>query len=415
MAVTKDRPYEVILWGATGFTGKLVAEYLLQQYGVAGELRWALGGRNATKLEALRDSLGESASGLPLVMGDGDDASSMDAIAAQAKVICSTVGPYAKYGSALVAACAKHGTHYCDLAGEPHWIRAMIDAHHNTAVKTGARIVSSCGFDSVPSDLGVHFLQTHAQKLHGQPCTQIKMRVKTIKGAASGGTIASIMGLIETARKDRNIARILKNPYGLNPPDHRSGPDKTDLQSAAFDQDFGVWIAPFVMSAINTRIVRRSHALLGFPYGEGFRYDEAVIVGKGIGGRAKATGTALGLGAFTMASAFDFTRGLLRKRLPKPGQGPSRQQRENGFFDLRLLGKLPDGTTLAAKVTGDRDPGYGSTAKMLGESAVCLAKDPQPSGAAGLLTPASAMAEPLLSRLEANAGLRFEILDTPLE
>lgn len=413
--------YDIIVWGASGFTGRLVAEYLLERYGPGGPdngngdsagdgLNWALGGRNQTKLELVRDELGANAATLPIVTGDSADASSMDALASQTKVICSTVGPYAKYGSELVAACVKHGTDYCDLAGEPQWIRQMIDSHHEAAQESGARIVNSCGFDSVPSDIGVYFLQRYAQQQLGETCRHIKLRVEAIKGGASGGTIASMMNLIEAAREDRSVARILKNPYGLNPEGETAGPDKPDLKSAVFDEDVDAWIAPFIMAAINTRIVRRSHALMNYCYGADFRYDEAVIVGDGIGGRLKAIGAAAGTAGFALGSAFEFTRNLLKKKLPEPGEGPSARQRERGFFKLLLVGKLAGGTIVKARVTGDRDPGYGSTSKMLGESAVCLARDLDDSVAGGVLTPASAMAAPLLTRLTDNAGLTFEVI-----
>ncbi len=406
-----NREYDVIVWGATGFTGRLVAEYLLDRYGVGGDLRWAMAGRSAGKLELVREALGARAHAIPLLTGDSVDPVSLEKLAASTKVVCTTVGPYAKYGSELVAACVKQGTHYCDLAGEPHWIRSMIDQHHEAAQKSGACIVNSCGFDSVPSDLGVYFLQQEADARFGEPCQKVSMRVKAIKGGASGGTIASMMGLIEAAKQDRQIAKVLKNPYGLNPRDQMSGPDKPDLQSAAYDDELDLWIAPFVMAAINTKIVRRSNALLDFAYGADFLYDEAVVVGKGLGGRLKATGTALGLAGFMLGSAFDFTRGLIAKRLPKPGEGPNAKQREKGFFNLLFTGTTADGRKLQVKVTGDRDPGYGSTSKMLGESAVCLAKDVENAGG-GVLTPVSAMAEPLLPRLTGNAGLTFDTVES---
>lgn len=407
-----DRTYDVVVWGATGFTGRLVAEYLLQRYGVGDELRWAMAGRSPGKLELVRDELGSAAQQIPLIVADSVDPVSLDKLTASTKVVCSTVGPYAKYGSELVASCVEHGTHYCDLAGEPHWIRQMIDQHHQPAIENAAAIVNSCGFDSIPSDIGVYFLQQQAIERFGEPCQQVKMRVKAMKGGASGGTIASMMGLIEAAKKDRKIAKNLRNPYGLNPQDQMSGPDRPDLQSAAYDEEFEAWIAPFIMAAINTKIVRRSNALLGFPYGSEFRYDEAMLIGRGLSGRLKAFGAAAGLAGFALGSAFDFTRGLLAKRLPKPGQGPSPEQRERGFFNLSFIGKTADGRRIKTKVTGDRDPGYGSTSKMLGESAVVLATDifGQPTG--GVLTPSSAMAEPLLPRLIEHAGLTFELVES---
>ena len=406
----KNRDYDVIVWGATGFTGSLVAEYLLNQYGVDGSLRWAIAGRSASKLTTLRQELGPKAESLPSIIADSFDEQKLAEMVASTSVVISTVGPYAKYGSPLVAACVEHGTHYCDLAGEAQWIRQMIDQHHEAAAASGARIVHCCGFDSVPMDIGVWFLQQEAMRRHGSYCASIAMFVKAIRGGPSGGTIASATNMIKEARADRNIARVLADPYGLNPPDERKGPDGRDQRNARFDEVSGVWTAPFVMAAINTKIVRRSHALLDYPYGRDFRYREAVMMGKGASGWFKANTMTAGLGSFLFAASFDFSRGLLERFvLPEPGEGPDQEQREGGFYDLRQFGELADGTMLRSKITGDRDPGYGSTSKMLAESAVCLAKD-ELTSAGGVLTPAVAMGEALLGRLQENAGLTFEIL-----
>ena len=405
-----EREFDVVVWGATGFTGALVAEYLLSQYGVDGSLRWAIGGRSEEKLATLRRTLGPQAASLPSIVADSFDEQKLAAMAANARVVISTVGPYAKYGSPLVALCVEHGTHYCDLAGEAQWIRQMIDQHHNAAVASGARIVHCCGFDSVPMDIGVWFLQQEAMRRHGSYCASIAMLVKAMRGGASGGTIASMMNLIKEARADRGVARVLGDPYGLNPADERRGPDGPDQRSVRFDAVAGAWTAPFVMAAINTKVVRRSHALLDYPYGRDFRYREATIMGRGAAGWLKAGGMTAGLGGFVFAAGFGFSRGLLERYvLPEPGEGPDREQRESGFFDLRQFGELPDGTILKSRITGDRDPGYGSTSKMLAESGVCLARDELPTGG-GVLTPAVAMGNALLGRLQEKAGLSFEIL-----
>jgi len=405
-----DRDFDIIVWGATGFTGSLVAAYLLSQYGIGGSLRWAIAGRSETKLAALRKELGPQAESIPSINADSFDEQKLGEMAASTRVVISTVGPYAKYGSPLVAACVTHGTHYCDLAGEPQWIRQMIDRHHEAAVNSGARIVHCCGFDSVPMDIGVWFLQQEAMRRHGSYCTSIAMLVKAIRGSASGGTIASMTNLIKEARANRDVARVLRDPYGLNPADERHGPDGPDQRSALFDAVSGTWTAPFVMAAINTRVVRRSHALLGYPYGPDFRYREAVMMGKGPSGWLKAGTMTVGLGGFILAAGLDFSRGLLERFvLPEPGEGPDRKQREAGFYDLRQFGKLADGTIIRSRITGDRDPGYGSTSKMLSECAACLARDDLPSGG-GVLTPAVAMGDALLQRLQENAGLSFEIL-----
>lgn len=408
---TADREFDVIVWGATGFTGSLVAEYLLDGYGAAGELAWAIGGRDAAKLEELKSSLGSAAQTLPTIVADSFDEQALAAMVARTRVVLTTVGPYAIYGSPLVAACVGHGTHYCDLAGEAQWIRKMIDRHHDAAVHSGARIVHCCGFDSVPMDLGVYFLQREAERRHGVHCEAIAMLVKATRGGASGGTIASMMNLIRESRADRSVARILVDPYALNPPDARSGPDRRDQQNVRFDADADAWTAPFVMAGINTKVVRRSNALAGFPYGREFRYREAVMTGRGASGWLRAQTLTLGLGALVFAASFGFTRRLLERFvLPEPGEGPDRDARENGFFDLRQFGRLEDGTLIRSRITGDRDPGYGSTSKMLSECAVCLAADSLDSGG-GVLTPAFAMGDALLARLENNAGLRFEILE----
>jgi short subunit dehydrogenase-like uncharacterized protein len=335
----------------------------------------------------------------------------MQQLARSTRVMLTTVGPYAKYGTLLVAACAENGTHYCDLCGEPQWMRQMIDRYQQTARQQGARIVHSCGFDSIPSDFGVWFLQQRALEQHGQLCQEIKLLVKAMKGGASGGTIASSMTAMEEARRDRSIARILVDPYSLNPEGERHGPDSRDQTSMVFDQTARTWTAPFIMAMINTKIVRRSNALLDYAYGRDFKYSEVVMTGPGIAGWIKASSITAGLGAFMLANANKVTRSLIVERLiPKPGEGPDREQRENGFFNLQLIGKLGNGDLIRARVTGDRDPGYGSTSKMLSESAVCLAQDDL-SVDGGFWTPVSAMSEPLMQRLTRNAGLTFSILE----
>jgi short subunit dehydrogenase-like uncharacterized protein len=411
-----DREFDVILWGATGFTGRLVAQYLLERYGADGDLRWALGGRSEAKLQKVRSHIGSaahrSAEALPLVVGNGDDEASLHILARRTRVVCTTVGPYARYGSKLVAACAGLGTHYCDLTGEVQWMRRMIDAHQKDAEASGARIVHNCGFDSIPSDLGVYFMQREMQRRHGVPCCRIAYRVKGFAGGFSGGTAASLLNVLEEASADPAVRRIVADPYALNPEGQRSGPDGPDSVAPAYDDDFGEWTAPFVMAAINTRVVRRTNALLGHPYGADFRYDEATLMGSGIAGLAKASALSAALGAAMAAGAVGPLRGLLASLLPSPGEGPSPAQREAGYFDIRLFGEHPDdpAKSLRGRVTGDRDPGYGSTSKMLGESAVCLARNDL-DVAGGFWTPTAAMGSPLLARLEQSAGLEFTIED----
>ncbi|MDX1649366.1 MAG: saccharopine dehydrogenase NADP-binding domain-containing protein [Myxococcota bacterium] len=411
-----ERNLDLVLHGATGFTGRLVAEYLLQRYGGPGEsLRWALSGRSREKLERVRDELGREtgvagAKELPLVVADAADAAAMEVMAARTRVVCTTVGPYAKYGSKLVAACAASGTHYCDLTGEVHWMRRMIDAHREAAEASGARIVHTCGFDSIPSDLGVLFVQREMRIRHDAVSPHVKLRVKGASGGMSGGTAASMLNMLEEAQRDPSVRRAVADPYALNPEGERTGPDGPDPRSPAWDEDFDSWTAPFLMGAINTRIVRRTNALREWAYGRDFRYDEAMLTGSGPAGWAKAAGISAGTGAVMAAGTLGPLRALLGRALPKPGEGPSREAREKGYFDLRLLALHPTdpGKNVRARVTGDRDPGYGSTAKMLAESAVCLAKDVLPVGG-GFWTPASAMGEALLDRLQAHAGLVFAV------
>ena len=324
----QEREFDLVLWGATGFTGRLVAEYLLGRYGASGEdLSWALAGRSQQKLEAVRAGLGAAAGDLPLVVGDADDALFTDGLAARARVVCTTVGPYARYGSKLVASCARQGTDYCDLTGELQWMRRMIDSHQGEAVASGARIVHTCGFDSIPSDLGVFFLQREMQARHGVACSRIKYRVVNFSGGFSGGTVASLLNVMAEAGSNPEVRQILADPYSINPEGQRSGPDEPDRMSPFHDEDFDAWTAPFVMAAINTRVVRRSNALLGYVYGEDFRYDEATLMGPGVLGLAKATAFTAVLGGMLGAGAVKPLRGLLARMLPSPGEGPTRDQR----------------------------------------------------------------------------------------
>lgn len=405
------RHFDIVVYGATGFTGTLVAEYLTRRYGVGDDLKWAIAGRSASKLQALKEKLGNQAQTLETIVADSGDADALAAMAARTRVVLTTVGPYALYGSNLVAACVEEGTDYCDLAGEVQWIRKMVDQHHERAQETGARIVNCCGFDSIPMDIGVFFLQQETMQRHGTYCKSIALYVKATKGSASGGTLASMMNLVQEARKDSDIARVLADPYALNPAGERMGPDARDQEKVIYDPAPGAWTAPFIMAIVNTRVVRRSHALAGYPYGRDFTYREAVLTGKGTSGWLKGSAMTVGIGALVAGISMSPTRELLQKFvLPKPGEGPDREVRENGFFNLMQIGELPDGTTMRSRITGDRDPGYGSTSKMLAEAAVCLAKD-QLESTGGVLTPAAAMGAPLLARLRKNAGLTFDIVD----
>ena len=403
----QNRKYDLIIWGASGFTGRLVAEYLIGQYGIDSDLKWAVAARNQSKLEKVMAEIG--AEKVPKVIADSHDVASLNAMASQTKVICTTVGPYAKYGSELVAACIENGTDYCDLTGEVQWMRKMIDRHHEAAKAKGVRIVHTCGFDSIPSDMGVYFLQKNAKEKMGEICQTIDMRVKVAKGSASGGTIASMKNISEEAQKDKSIYKVIFNPYSLCPDGEREGPDKPDLQKVVFDEISNSYIAPFIMATINTKVVRRSNALAGYPYGKDFLYNESMMVGKGFSGKMKGNMVLLSLGA-AMAKPNSFLGKLVSWYLPKPGEGPNKEERENGFYKFLFFGKTASGKTINATVKGDRDPGYGSTCKMLGEAAVCLAKDDLPE-MAGMLTPSTALGDHLFKRLEESAGLKFEIVE----
>ncbi|MFK7905301.1 MAG: trans-acting enoyl reductase family protein [Chitinophagales bacterium] len=404
--MSHSRKFDIVVWGASGFTGRLVAEYLFKNYGVGDSLKWAMGGRSQTKLEKVRAEVADDS--VPLVIADSQDEVSLNAMVESTKVVCTTVGPYAKYGSKLVAVCIAHKTHYCDLAGEVQWMRRMIDQHHEAAKANGTKIVHTCGFDSIPSDMGVYFMQKAAKNRTGKPAKQIQMRVRAFKGEMSGGTYASLGNVMAEAQKDKSIFKILTNPYGLNPEGEQSGPDKRDLQSVVYDKASKNWIYPFIMAGINTKVVRRSNALRGYAYGKDFLYDEAVMSGTGIGGRIKGTVTAMAMGIMMLAKPGSLIKKGVDAVLPKPGEGPSKAVREAGFYNLKFITTLADGSTFTGKVTGDMDPGYGSTSKMMAESAICLAKDGLPD-TGGMLTPSVAMGDALLKRLKENAGLTFSV------
>ena len=386
-----DKPHDLVLFGATGFAGRLVAEYLSTR-GRAEGLSWAIAGRSADKLAALAADLGRP--DLPRIVADSADRASLDAMCAATRVVCTTVGPYARYGADLVAAAVAAKTHYCDLTGEPQFVRRMIDRHHAEAEAAGVRIVHCCGFDSVPSDLGVWVLQQAAAQRHGRPCPEVEMVVLGASGGVSGGTLASMGHLLDEA-SDPQVRRVLADPYSLA---GSKGPDTREQRAPRYSDAAGAWTAPFVMAAVNERVVRRSNALLDHAYGDDFRYRESMRTRSGLRGRLSATAVAAGLGLGTAAMAIGPVRRLLfRTVLPAPGQGPSPDQIERGYFEIRLFGHHPDGR-VDVVVTGRRDPGYGATACMLAESALCLASDDLQR--AGVLTPAVAFGQALVDRLD---------------
>lgn len=407
------KEFDVVLFGATGFTGELVAEYLAQFNDSEEDLKWAIAGRNLKKLEGVRQrlaKLNESWSDLPLIEADSTDPESLRAMARRAKVVCSTVGPYAKYGTPVVEACVSEGAHYCDLTGETPWVREMIDAHHDAAKTKGLRIVHCCGFDSIPSDMGTYVLQQEAKARFDKPCEQANLYVMAAKGGFSGGTVASLAEGVEEAKRNPKVRDVMMDPYGLNPRDNKPSIKQRDQMTAKWAEDIKRWTGPFVMAVVNTRVVRRSNALMGDAYGEDFRYSESMSTGDGLKGRVAANAMAAGIGAFVGAMTVGPVRSLLvNKVLPAAGEGPDKKSREEGFFKIKIVGHVDGEPALHALVEGDKDPGYGYTSLMLGQAAMCLAKDKLP-GSGGVLTPASSMGDALVKRLR-EAGMRLEAVE----
>ena len=399
-----NRPYDIIVFGATGFTGKLVVEYLIEHYGVNNELfTWAIAGRNEDKIKKVIETLAvknDQIKKINFFIADSFNDKSLDNLSKSAKLVISTVGPYIKYGKNLVSHCAHNGTHYCDLTGEVPFIRESIDAYDKVAKKNECRIIHSCGFDSIPSDLGVLFLQSEAKKKYDRFCSHIKYYVRATKGGFSGGTIASMIAISNYIKSKPNLSGLLGNPYALNS-DKYKGPSVSSLRSVEWDQDAGLWTAPFIMSGINTRVVRRSNELLGFKYGKKFIYTEVTSFQKGIIGYLKSYSMLIFLGLTKFLMSFKPTFWLLKNfYLPSPGEGPDREKRDNGFFKILLNGYV-DGSHISCTVTGDKDPGYSGTAIMLTESAlsVILNNEEIPKKF-GVLTPASAIGKILIKRLK---------------
>lgn len=407
-----DKAFDIIVFGATGFTGRLVAEYLHNTYGVNSGVAWAMAGRNLDKLTQVRDALGIGPA-LPLLVADATDATALAQLVAQARVVITTVGPYQKHGQALVDACAHAGTDYVDLCGEPGWMAQMIPRLQGPAAASGARIVFSCGFDSIPFDLGVVYLQQEALQRLGAPLVRVHGRVKVMKGGFSGGTAASLIATLEAAGRDPTLARTLADPFALTP--GFRGPKQPDDSTAAFDDLAQSWSGPFVMAPINTKNVHRTHALRGHPWGADFVYSERLLTGSGAGGEKRAKALARNTRLQNALLAFGPTRALIRRfALPQPGQGPTKEQREKGRYEVLFIGQTADGRTLRASVKGDRDPGYGSTCKLISETALCLARETgHDMTPGGVWTPGAAMGLTLVRRLQERAGLSFQIVDEP--
>ncbi len=399
----KNREFDVIVYGASGFTGRLVAEYLNDSYGLNGNVRWAMAGRNAGKLGEVAAGIGADTA--PLITADAADPKSLGEMARRASAVITTVGPYQRYGEPLVEACVAAGTDYADLCGEPPFMRRMIDRYSDDALASGARIVHSCGFDSIPFDLGVYYVQNLARAKSGGPAPLVKGRVLAAKGGASGGTVASALATMENIR-DPHVRRVMGDIYALAPDEAANRPRQPDANTPHYDRDTRKWVAPFIMAAINARNVHRSNMLMGYPYGEDFQYSEMMTAPNA----PAAFAIAGGLGGFAGAIAFPPSRAALKSFvLPKPGEGPTKQQRDNGFYKVLFTAKTADGENVSAIVKGDRDPGYGSTSKLIAESALCLAFDvDRDETPGGVTTPAAAMGDKLIERLHKNAGLTFE-------
>ena len=402
------KPHDLIVFGATGFTGRLVAEYLNTTYGVGRDVKWAMAGRSLDKLRRVRDELGISED-LPLLVADASDTAALKKLVAQTRVVITTVGPYQLHGNQLVGACADAGTDYVDLCGEPGWMAEKIPQLQKPAAASGARVVFSCGFDSIPFDLGVVFLQHEAMQRLGEPLVRVHGRVKTMKGTFSGGTAASLLATMEAVGRDRSLIKTLGNPYALVP--GFKGPRQPNDGVAEYDELAKAWTAPFVMAPINTKNVHRTHALRGHPWGTDFVYSERMLTGKGSKGEQRARKMARNTKIQNVLLAIGPTRSLIRRfALPKPGEGPNKQQRETGHYELLFVGQTASGQTLSATVKGDRDPGYGSTCKLITESALCLIQEVDHQMApGGVWTPGAAMGLTLASRLQARAGLSFAI------
>ncbi|KRC78934.1 saccharopine dehydrogenase family protein [Sphingomonas sp. Root241] len=384
-----DREFEIIVYGATGFTGRLVAEYLAANY---RQVKWAMAGRSLTKLEQVRDEIGAPAD-TPLLTANADDPAALKALTARAQVVITTVGPYQLYGEPLLAACVETGTAYVDLCGEPNFMHEMIGKYQDAAKASGARIVFSCGFDSIPFDLGVWTVEQAAIAKFGKPAPRVKGRVRAMKGTFSGGTFASGKATAAAAMKDPAVFKALIDPFALTP--GFEGPSQPKGVLPEYDEAVGGWVAPFMMAVINTKNVHRTNFLAGHPYGEDFQYDE-MMVAPGIGDIGKAAAEAI-----AKMNPMNSDKG------PAPGEGPGKEERETGYYDIAFIAEMPSGERLTASVKGDRDPGYGSTSKMIAESALCLIHDV--AGEGGIWTPGALMAEPLRKRLEAHAGLTFTI------
>ncbi len=406
--MTAERDLDVVLYGATGFVGRLTARYLAEH--APEGTRIGLGGRSEAKLALVRGELGPRAADWPLLVADSSDPAALAALAARARAVATTVGPYQRHGFPLVQACAEAGTHYADLTGEPLFMREAIDRFDAAARETGARIVHSCGFDSIPSDLGVLALHRAARRDDAGELEETTFVLERASGGFSGGTLDSLRGQLDEMRRDPALKRIAGDPYALSP-DRAAEPDlgsERELQTVQRDPELG-WLAPFVMAGINTRVVRRSNALQQHAYGRRFRYREVMSAGGGPLAPVKAGAIVAGLGGMMAGLSFGPTRKLLDHVLPSPGEGPSEKAQRKGFYEIAIHTRTSTGRRYVARVAQQGDPGYAATAVLLGESALCLALDGDrlPEGG-GVLTPATAMGDVLAERLR-EAGLTLDV------
>ena len=385
-----DKPFDIVVFGASGYTGRLVAEYLAAEYGGTG-LTWAMAGRSLDKLTSVRTEMGIS-DAVALLEVDVDNPASVSEMVDACRVVITTVGPYQLYGDELVKQCAERGTDYVDLTGEPSWMHETIARFSEAAKLSGARIVHSCGFDSIPFDLGVYLLQQHAIEKTGEPIATVKGRVRAMNGTFSGGTIASMRATMASAKANPAIIQVLTNPFALT--EGFTGPEQPAGMAPQYDEELQSWSAPFIMAPINTKNIHRSNFLMAHRYGEDFRYDEMLLTGDGDQGKA--------------AAEFVAKDDSVAKSDLQPGDGPSKEERENGNYDAIFAGQACTGDLMISSVQGDRDPGYGSTSKMLAEAAMCLLHNPE-LASGGLWTPAAALGDALIERLQAHAGLTFQI------
>ena len=387
-----ERKFDVIVFGATGYTGKLVAEYMKDEYGDDESIKWAIAGRNMEKLMLVKNDLGLKDE-IEMIEVDSSDIDALNKMTSSTKCVLTTVGPYQLYGSDLVQSCASNGTDYVDLTGEPGWMYEMINLCKEQAEKSGSRIVFSCGFDSIPFDLGVYFLQKAFIEKNGKPAERIRGRVQAMNCEFSGGTIASLGATMATLKEKPELIKVLANPFSLS--EGFEGPPQPDDSKVILDEKINMWVAPFVMAPINTKNIHRSNFLLNHMYGENFEYDEMMIAGEGEDGKM-------------IADAMTTANPMGGDNVPQPGEGPSKESREQGNYDVLFVAESGD-ETMQARVTGDMDPGYGSTSKMIAESALCLVKDCD-TLPGGIYTPAPSMGETLISRLVQRAGLTFDLI-----